>query len=75
MERLKLVKRNKIYEGKEKLLKKAKEMINICRKLHIKIITIDCDNYPQVLKNIYMPPLVLYYRGTLPLLNTKKALL
>lgn len=31
-----------------------------------KIITLDDPNYPMLLKNIYDPPFVIFYRGTLP---------
>ena len=42
---------------------------NICElseKYQIKYTTILDDDYPAMLKNIFNPPLVLYYRGTLP---------
>lgn len=42
------------------------EALDTCTKEAIQIITIQDREYPQRLKNIYDPPLVLYYKGTLP---------
>jgi len=39
-------------------------------KLGMGIITIDSEEYPEILKNIHEPPLVLYYRGDITLLKT-----
>ncbi|NCN25602.1 DNA-protecting protein DprA [Candidatus Falkowbacteria bacterium CG10_big_fil_rev_8_21_14_0_10_37_14] len=36
----------------------------------IKTITIEDDNYPQSFKNIYQPPFVLFYKGSLKIFNT-----
>ena len=37
-----------------------------CRRDGIEILTYLDEEYPRRLKNIYHPPLVLYYKGTLP---------
>lgn len=36
-----------------------------CQRLGINVIAIDDDRYPPILKEIYNPPHVLYYRGTI----------
>lgn len=35
------------------------------KKLNVKVITLDCEEYPDELKNIYDPPPVLYVRGNI----------
>lgn len=40
-------------------------MIELCEKKRIKIITIDDEGYPYRLKNIYNPPVVLFYKGNI----------
>lgn len=46
-------------------LRRAEGVLEDCRRLGISILTIHDSRYPQRLKNIDTPPLVLYYRGTL----------
>ncbi len=43
--------------------------IRTCDKLNIKIATFSDKDYPKSLRNISAPPLVLYYRGDLSLIN------
>ncbi len=43
--------------------------LNLCKELCINIVTYDDETYPPLLKNIDSPPLVLYYRGDINLLN------
>ncbi len=50
----------------KKDLKQAKTMENVCRRKRISILTILDRKYPARLRNIPDPPLVLFYRGTLP---------
>jgi DNA processing protein len=38
----------------------------LIEKFNIKYMTILDDDYPDVLRNIYSPPLILFYRGTFP---------
>ena len=40
--------------------------LETCQKENIRIVTIRDEDYPDRLKSIYDPPLVLYYKGTLP---------
>lgn len=47
-----------------KKLKRAEEIVKYCGENGIDIITYESEEYPQALKNIYAPPVVLYKRGT-----------
>ena len=53
-----------------KLIKKdlteALEVIRKCEKVGAKIVSIEDDDYPKLLKEIDNPPAVLFYFGTLP---------
>lgn len=53
----------------DKALDGAMEILDACRRADIRILTIQDAAYPQRLKNIPDPPVVLYYRGTLPELD------
>lgn len=44
-------------------LDNSRRMIELCEKKRIKMITIDDEGYPYRLKNIYNPPVVLFYKG------------
>ncbi len=46
----------------DKSLKKTEDVIGICKKKNIKILTFDSPYYPKLLKMIYDPPYVLYAR-------------
>lgn len=50
----------------DKDLKEAESILSDCEKKKIHILTFGDDLYPGVLRNIADPPLVLYYRGSLP---------
>lgn len=47
-------------------IEKADEIIEACKKNSWDIVTLDDDNYPDKLKEIFDPPAVLYVDGTLP---------
>ena len=51
-------------------LKAAEEILTACGKKKIQILTYADEAYPYLLRNIIDPPLVLYYRGTLPDFNS-----
>ena len=53
----------KLYENS---LEEAESIIDECERLHYQIITIEEEEYPKNLKEIYDPPSVLYISGTLP---------
>jgi DNA processing protein len=47
-------------------LQQAQQILNRCREQGIGLLTLEDPRYPQRLKGIYEPPLLLYYRGSLP---------
>lgn len=51
---------------KDKDLQEARRILADCRRKQIQILTCTDQCYPKSLENIYDPPLLLYYRGTLP---------
>lgn len=53
----------------DKSLEEAQEILRRCEELGIGILTIEERRYPDRLRNIPDPPLVLYYRGKLPELD------
>lgn len=50
----------------DKNLEPYRAALELCRKKGIHILTYLDEAYPRRLKNIYDPPLVLYYKGRLP---------
>lgn len=50
-------------------LEKAAEIEDICEKSGVNIITLADGDYPALLKEIYNPPAVLFYRGSLSCLE------
>ena len=50
----------------DKDLEYARQIIRNCGDLHIHILTYGDSAYPEQLRNIHNPPLVLYYAGALP---------
>lgn len=55
-----------VYEGADNLLKTAENILQKCSKKNISIVTIEDKNYPSLLRQIYDPPIILYYKGILP---------
>lgn len=53
----------------DKSLDKAERILETIAKLNAKILVYDDKNYPQLLKNISNPPLVLYIQGKVPELD------
>lgn len=51
---------------KNRELQRATEILNQCRKNAIEVLTYDDPAFPPSLRALSNPPLVLYYRGTLP---------
>lgn len=47
-------------------LQQAQQILNRCHEQGIGLLTLEDPRYPQRLKGIYEPPLLLYYRGSLP---------
>lgn len=55
---------NKFVKGREKL--DIQHLAERWEKLGISIVTCNCRNYPDQLRNIYDAPQVLFYKGILP---------
>lgn len=65
----------KEYEQLRKLtLEHAENIIAMCEKAQIRIMTIDDESYPDTLRNIYNSPMVLFYQGNLALLHSESIL-
>lgn len=47
-------------------LKESEEILALSEKKGIRIITMDDEEYPELLRYIHDPPLVLYVKGTIP---------
>ncbi len=64
--------------GKEGLLDKsltqAQEILDACREKNIRIVTFQDAAYPRRLKHIADPPVVLYYKGRIPDLESHPAI-
>ncbi|MDR3767207.1 MAG: DNA-processing protein DprA [Butyricicoccus sp.] len=58
--------RKQIDALSDKSLERARAIAFDCEKLHIQIITQADSAYPDILRSIPDPPLVLYVKGTLP---------
>lgn len=52
-----------------KSLQRATEILDQCQRGGIGVLTYDEDAYPRALREIQKPPMVLYYRGSLPDFN------
>lgn len=63
------IKKNKFFEGRENIFKNAEKVLKKCQQQDTQIVTIEDNDYPFLLKQIYDPPLVLYYKGILPKLR------
>ena len=53
----------------DKSLERATEILDLCERERIGILTYDEDAYPRALREIQKPPMLLYYRGNLPDFN------
>jgi len=51
---------------RDKILTSAEETLRVCQREQIHLLTIRDAAYPVRLKNIADPPVLLYYKGTLP---------
>lgn len=57
----------------DKGIQKSLDTVDFCRKHKVKIITINDSEYPEKLRNIYGPPIVLYVIGRLPDMDDEAA--
>lgn len=56
-------------QNKQKIEDEISEMLNQCEKENVQIISYWDENYPPLLRNIMLPPLVIYVKGTLNIAN------
>lgn len=52
----------------------ARKIQEDCHRLHIRILTLHDAEYPGRLKNIYDPPILLYIKGRMPVLDEEVAI-
>ena len=57
-----------------KSLERANEILEKCHQDNINVISLQDVSYPQRLKNIYDPPVVLYVKGRLPAMDEQAAI-
>lgn len=55
----------------EKSLERATEILHACERLGIGILAYSDPRYPNTLKQIERPPVLLYYRGNIPALDQR----
>lgn len=58
----------------KKSLKEADRILGDCERLGLRILTIRDAEYPDRLRNIYDPPILLYVKGRLPLFDDEVAI-
>ncbi len=49
----------------------AEALLEYCLKMGQKVLTPECEKYPEALRNIFDPPAVLYVKGKLPYTQTQ----
>lgn len=57
-----------------KSLREADKILGDCERLGLRILTLHDAEYPDRLRNIYDPPILLYVRGRLPLFDDEVAI-
>lgn len=67
------MRRTELTALQEKSLDTAEKALADCRRLGLRILTICDAEYPERLKNIYDPPILLYVRGQLPAVDEEAA--
>ena len=56
-----------------KSLSNAEKILGECRRLRLRVLTLQDADYPDRLRNIYDPPCVLYVRGHMPAFDEEVA--
>ena len=57
----------------DKSLEPANKTLTSCAQIGCRVITLHDDEYPDRLRNIYDPPIILYVRGSLPIIDEEPA--
>lgn len=52
-------------------LENSERVLDLCEKNGVKVITLNDEKYPHSLKNIYNPPIVLFYQGNIGCLDSE----
>lgn len=65
---------NERERAKRVRLRDVRKILEICAKENIRIITLDDEEYPQRLKSIHNPPIVLFVRGSISGLDDEIAI-
>ena len=55
-------------------LRRSEEILEVCERQDYRILTIADAAYPRRLRNIFDPPILLYCRGRLPLVDEEAAI-
>ena len=63
------IKQNDIEQLMNKDLSAANEILSSCAEVRCRIVTLFDSDYPERLRNIYDPPLLLYLKGRLPYID------
>lgn len=63
-----------LAELSNKSLERSERILEQCARLDISLITMQDAMYPERLRHIYNPPLVLYYKGKLPCFDEEPVL-
>ena len=58
----------------DKSLREADRILGECERLGLRVLTLHDAEYPDRLRNIYDPPIVLYVKGRLPLFDDEVAI-
>lgn len=58
----------------DKSLGKAMSVMDKCKELGVRMLTLGDAEYPERLKNIFDPPVVLYIKGNLPVMDEEAAI-
>ncbi len=57
--------RNELFETSVHPSEEAKIQLELCEKRNVKIVTFVDENYPQLLSQIHLPPIILFVKGQL----------
>lgn len=67
------VKREQLALLKDKSTDEAERILGDCQRLNVRVITMQDADYPARLRNIYAPPMLLYIRGQLGVIDDEMA--
>lgn len=65
--------RSNVSTLEDKSLEESDRILGDCERLGLRVLTMQDNEYPQRLRNIFDPPLVLYVQGRMPLFDEEVA--